>query len=222
MRKSAIALALFASLSSLTAAQADDDFSALLADLSFGDVPVLNEPLTPITELEQPLQPLTMPEITAPQATLQPPVSTQAQPAPETIDLNAAFALQETSEVQATTVGHLFHHQDDNACDSAQVCTPHTAPNLPNSTFYQYFRSNKCNTNVWDGYRQPCRSANKCINGTCDCFDEDKSCFGGDCGEIIDAPVVECSPCNVRPRRQILPIKKSCDDHVKCDTGCDG
>ncbi len=61
MRKSAIALALFATLSTVTAAQADDDFSALLADLSFGDAPTLNEPLTPVTQPEQPLQQLTMP-----------------------------------------------------------------------------------------------------------------------------------------------------------------
>jgi hypothetical protein len=235
MRKSAIALAIFATLSTVTAAQADDDFSALLADIHFGDSPSFSETLTPVSQPQQPLQQLTMPELTTPEltmpeiseprVTLQDPVSAQPAPVADKFDLDSAFALQDTKAgVQATAVGHPFHFGHEDSCDSEPVCTPRTVPNLPNSTFYQYFRSNKCNTNVWDGYRQHCRSANKHINGTCDCFEDKESCFEhcfNDCGEIIDAPVVECSDCNTRPRRQILPLKKSCDDCTKCDAGCD-
>ena len=59
-------------------------------------------------------------------------------------------------------------------CDQDYVCQPHEVPQLPNSTLLQYFRSNKCNTHVWDGYRQKCPSSQKHLMGTCDCFDKKK------------------------------------------------
>ena len=64
-------------------------------------------------------------------------------------------------------------------CDNVVTCIPHMAPNLPNSTLLQYFRSNKCYSNVWDGYHQKCGLGHDHIHGTCDCFDPHrKSCFG--------------------------------------------
>ena len=35
-------------------------------------------------------------------------------------------------------------------------CTPHNTPNLPTSTLRQYWKSNSCNCNVWDGYQNRC------------------------------------------------------------------
>ncbi len=245
MRKSKIALAFLATLSISVTAQADD-FSALLADLSFGDTPSLNEPLTLTDPPEQqqlraaPTE-LVMPEIDAPTVSLQegaptvslregaPTVSLQeplAADLPQTvpqIDLDAAFALQEIkSGVDAQAASHLLDHDKQGSCDEGILCTPHVPASLPTSSFYQYFRSNKCNTNVWDGYRQNCRSANKHLNGTCDCFKvKPKKKRDDCCGQIYDAPVAACNDCEVRPRRKILPIEKSCNDCTACETSCD-
>lgn len=63
-------------------------------------------------------------------------------------------------------------------CDNVVTCIPHLPPNLPHSTFLQYFRSNKCNSNVWQGYHQKCGYGHDHIHGTCDCFNPHrKSCF---------------------------------------------
>ncbi|QDT02458.1 hypothetical protein K227x_08350 [Rubripirellula lacrimiformis] len=53
---------------------------------------------------------------------------------------------------------------------AARPCVPRTAPNLPTSSLRQYFMSQKCNTNVWDGYQRPCPACHKHTHGTCDCF----------------------------------------------------
>ncbi len=221
MNKSAIAFALFATIFTVTSSRADD-FSALLADLSFGDAPSLTETLTPTDppqhqQLRQAPIAFLMPaeaELQAPVA-VQPPMIDTANE--ELIDMEAAFRAQESrAGVAAQTVGHLFQHGRRDSCDSEFSCTPHTAPNLPSSSFYQYFRSNKCNSHVWDGYRQPCRSSNSHINGSCDCFKaKNKDC----CSPIYDAPVVECSDSSIRPRHRILPIKQESDDCTNCDTG---
>ncbi len=226
MRKSALAIAFFATLSTSVTVQADD-FSALLADLSFGDAPALNETLTvtsevPLVSLQSPVSKATD-SIATDSKTAAPDASQSVE---NHFDLDAAFALQESKAgVPAQTVGHVLHQDDKCGCDAPEpefVCTPHTPASLPTSSFYQYFRSNKCNTHVWDGYRQPCRHSNAHVNGTCDCFKEkEHSCQTG-CGEIL-----ECSDCNV-PRRhiqlpeRIMPVKKNCDAPTSCSTGCDG
>lgn len=70
--------------------------------------------------------------------------------------------------------GHGYGHH----CGQVVTCLPHVAPNLPNSTFLQYFRSNKCYSNVWDGYHQKCGCGHAHIHGTCDCCDPHRrSCF---------------------------------------------
>ncbi len=209
MRKSALAILIFATLSPSLVAWADD-FSALLADLSFGDAPAASQTLTPASEV--------------PLVSLQYPISEPAEPLADQFDLESAFALQESkSGVPAQTVGHLMPHADPCGCDAPEpefTCTPHTPASLPTSSFYQYFRSSKCNTHVWDGYRQGCRSSNAHVNGTCDCF-KDKDCQSG-CGEIV-----ECGDCNV-PRRKIelprrmVPVTQPCDQAASCKPGCDG
>lgn len=88
-----------------------------------------------------------------------------------------------------------------------KVCPPRTAVNLPASTLHQYFRSDRCNTNVWDGYTRECSDDHKHANGTCDCGTKKKrSCLTGLCGG-------RCG--------EVLPPRQACNDCDSCDAGCD-
>jgi hypothetical protein len=72
------------------------------------------------------------------------------------------------------------------------TCIPHLPPNLPYSTFLQYFRSNKCYSNVWQGYQQKCGLGHDHIHGTCDCFNPHrKNCFG-----VSDCQCGNCDACD--------------------------
>lgn len=192
MRKTSFTLALLAISSATLVCNAQDDFSALLADLSFSDLPELNEPLA-VAETEQNLKPvpeLVMPSTTATakaRVALQDPIpATEPEAINQQIDLEAAFALQgiqPNNTAPSKPVGHILHHanvSNDCGCDAGVTCTPHVKPSLPSSTFYQYFRTSKCNVNVWDGYQQRCGKALKHVHGTCDCF-TDKGCGLGGC-----------------------------------------
>ena len=90
------------------------------------------------------------------------------------------------------------HHAVDTSChavaEHAIPCRPRTRPNLPSSTILQYFRSDACYTNVWDGYHRSCKHHDH-LHGTCDCFRDQSPC-----GEVL--------PCE----------GNGC---VSCDTGCD-
>lgn len=141
------------------------------------------------------------------------------------IDFDDAFAVQE-SRPSAQPVGHRCGRGGADHCEQEAVCTPHLPPSLPSSTLYQYFRSNKCNSQVWDGYRQPCRHANAHLHGQCDCFKPKHQ----SCGIVYDAEVVECgdcdSGCSPRPRFELpgklMPAKQpaceaeTCDDCQSC------
>lgn len=211
MRTTAFTLAFLTVASVAFQVNAQDDFSALLADLSFSDLPELSEPLeVAVSEPAESLKPapeLVMPAnkpveskavpskaVAAPQVALQDPIPvTQPEPVDVQIDMEAAFALQEiggSAPVAAQSVGHLLHRQNSQACDCANenimTCTPHVKPSLPSSTLYQYFRSNKCHTNVWDGYRQPCGAARRHVDGRCDCFSKGQiGCSTGQCSDCV-------------------------------------
>ena len=84
-------------------------------------------------------------------------------------DLPSVVSIQ---PVETKSVGHRHHNS---ACEPYRyergiVCMPRVSPNLPTSTFLQYFRGNPCYTNVWDGYRYDCGSHHAHIHGECDCF----------------------------------------------------
>lgn len=84
-------------------------------------------------------------------------------------DLPSVVSIQ---PVETKSVGHRHHNS---ACEPygyerGIVCMPRVSPNLPTSTFLQYFRGNPCYTNVWDGYRYDCGSHHAHIHGECDCF----------------------------------------------------
>jgi hypothetical protein len=221
MRKTALALALLTVTSFGFYAQAADDFSALLADLSFSDLPATKEPLAvvdaePAKELK-PAPQLTMPGkleapivAAAPKVALQDPIPATTPTAIDTtVDLESAFDLEESS-IPAQSVGHVFHHNQPQDCNCNQenviICSSHVKPSLPTSTLMQYFRTNKCNTHVWDGYSQPCRSANEHVLGQCDCFEDKHGCFGGACSNG------NCGKCGHGRDRS---------DCASCADGCD-
>lgn len=200
MRTSAITAAVLALSTIAGTVQANDDFSALLADLSFGGTQTVNEPATESLtvvqeETLQDLMPmpsgLSMPGML--ESTPEPQSVSQnvavVQPAPQvalmdpipakvpvsSIDLDAAFAVQEAVSVPVTTVGHLHRgtHCESPVCESCNTqayCRPRGTVNLPSSTLHQYFRSHPCYTNVWDGYGIYCGSHHKHLHGECDCF----------------------------------------------------
>ena len=218
MRKTAFSVAFLTVLSLTFGAQAGDDFSALLADLSFSDLPTLNEPLT-VADSDAPkdLKPapgLTMPtdvpvlekvkpsKSVAAKVALQDPIAaSEPESVDAQIDMEAAFALQDiesNTQPNSQSVGHIFHRDQgcDSACENVITCSPHVKPNLPSSTFHQYFRSNRCNTNVWDGYQQPCGPCQTHIQGRCDCSKNgNSSCSSGACsrGTCEPAGCVGCA-----------------------------
>lgn len=197
-----------------TPAAADDDFSALLADLSFGDAPSLNQSLAVAeSKTAESLQPvptgMVMPEMVeaapqeekpAPQSpskvALQDPVPAPISVSSDPIDLEAAFAMQDLqSDVPAQTVGHLFGIGDDENCDECITCTPRQKVRLPSSTLREYFRSSTCYTNVWDGYTTRCPSSMSHLRGECDCFKEKKK-FGCHLGSGNSCDRGGCASCD--------------------------
>lgn len=235
MRKSRFALAFLATFSIATTAQADD-FSALLADLNFDNATSVSKTLT-LTDppaqqqLRQAPTELVMPEQDAPAkptVSLQTPVPAAGPKVATEIDLNDAFSLQESKAgVDAQAAACFLDHDKKGSCDECEdcedalLCTPHTAAHLPSSSFYQYFRSNKCNSQVWDGYRQHCRSSNKHLNGTCDCFKPRPPKKPHCCPPICEADIVECGDCYQRPHRKLIPAKQSCNDCTACEPSCE-
>ena len=195
MRKSAITASVVALATLAHSASAKDDFAALLADLSFGDAPTLEEPLEKVQEAKvAELKPVptgfNMPEMVesdassvelvpvkpakakVPQVALKDPIP---QSTPPQIDLEAAFALQDSGlsepSVPAQTVAFGQPSCLGESCDTGIVCRPHVPPCLPSSTLLQYFRSHPCYSNVWDGYQLNCGSHHKHLHGECSCFD---------------------------------------------------
>jgi hypothetical protein len=125
--------------------------------------------------------------VSAPQVALQDPIPTSIPESSGEINLDAAFALQEIqaakTDVSSRAVGHPINSCDVQSCDSEFTCTPHVKPILPSSSLYQYFRSDKCYTHVWDGYRRNCGANHKHLHGECDCFT--KSSKGKSCNSVL-------------------------------------
>ncbi len=220
MRVSTLSILTLGLVFAIQTASAGDDFKALLADLSFGDEPkpVVQEARTirdtslpdiqlgiandeVAAELRPAPRGFAMPSVVDAPAgvSLRDPVPAMIDSDQE-VDFNAAFDAQEfqplPTQIKAQPVGfgqHFAHQANAHGCNSVNQCIPHTAPNLPSSSLHEYFRSNKCHTNVWDGYQQNCSPIHKHAHGTCDCFNK-KGCFGHG---------------------------GSCDGCGSCDGGCD-
>jgi hypothetical protein len=73
---------------------------------------------------------------------------------------------------EAKSVGHRLQNQacETHAYQTGVVCRPRVSPNLPTSTFLQYFRGNPCYSNAWDGYGYECGPQHAHLHGECDCF----------------------------------------------------
>jgi hypothetical protein len=83
------------------------------------------------------------------------PASAPLRDPSDRVDLNTAFAVQETGQVPVQPAGHTYGKRYAD-CGYETRYPPRPTPDLPNSTLHQYFRSNKCHTNVWVGYHQKC------------------------------------------------------------------
>jgi hypothetical protein len=72
-------------------------------------------------------------------------------------------------------------------------CLPYTPPQVPTSTFYQYWRTNACNVNVWDGFRNRCPShIDMSIN-------KKHGCMHGKCGDAYQSGAAACGDCGPPP-----------------------
>ena len=213
MRYATLTIATVVALTVNTNLRGEDDFSALLSDLSFGNVTSLEMPPLAVTKekLSQELKPVPAPtrtaskkvvqELVAPKVALQDPIPAKVPVAAkkaDQIDLEKMFAASE--KTPAETVGHLLHGHhggcDANCGTQTIECSPHVKPYLPSSTMYQYFRTNKCNTHVWDGYQQRCRKANAHLSGKCDCFESSHHGGCSSCGVSNSAGCASCSSCD--------------------------
>ena len=173
MRKTTI-LSVCLALACATSANAQSsEFDALLEDVTFGAaeqmVNTQAEDLVPEVTAPAPEATMTLPP--APQVTDAPapvvdqpvapqPVAAQPAEAPLAMPAEPVVAApvgdcgQGCSSCQTCDSGRGCGHKKNRIRDTA--CIPYTVPRLPSSTFYQYWRTNACYTNVWDGFRNHC------------------------------------------------------------------
>lgn len=213
-----------------------DDFSALLAKVNYQNaddghaavgLPAVLDAgpaiAAPATAPSPEMLPQTM-ELPA-ESTVSAPAAPQTQPIPqaqsyaevETVSAPTENPYVTDSGYGGEVVDGCSTCQDESkSCDrgcggcKGGVCQPYERPVLPSSSFYQYWRSNACNTKVWDGYRNRCSSANIHTLGQCDCFEPKKKLFGScrkrACGIVHP---VDCGPA------------PECWEQNACDS-CDG
>ncbi|QDT08750.1 hypothetical protein [Planctomycetes bacterium K23_9] len=206
MRKFATTGALCAIVMSASLVSAKDDFSALLSELSYNQ-PAASSPSYRVADNSQAAATATTPAPASAQATVshQPAISmpagqsqpmhaqqfNHAGPAP------ASFQQPCDSGCASTGGGCLNGSCRSGNCESG-FCTPHNMPNLPGSTLRQYWRSNACNSNVWDGYQNECR----------------KPLFGKKrCGQEEGCATEGCATEGWVPP----PSQAPCDTQVSCD-----
>ena len=104
-------------------------------------------------------------------------------PVPRIVPTQTKSVLPESAEpVTASVVGYRHNHD---VCAEVPVveypeiyCRTREAVQLPTSSFYEYFRSHPCYTNVWEGYGIHCGSHHKHLHGECECF---KNSSTGNC-----------------------------------------
>lgn len=232
MRKFVTSGALCAIVLTTSLASAKDDFSALLSELSYAQ-PGQSQAAMPsykiasnantTAEVSTPSVSAPAPQaaIQMPQMANQPAASYQAtdhQATQPTDQYNhvgpAPAALQQGCDVGCADGGCAAGGCADGGCASGGCgqdgfCTPHNQPNLPGSTLRQYWRSNACNSNVWDGYQNECR---KPMGPK-----KERNCFGR---SHAPAPIVVPSqaPCDTPACdvQQYIPAQAACDSG-SCD-----
>lgn len=199
MRKFAITGALCAIALSAGLASAKDDFSALLSELSYAQ-PAHIQAAMPSYKVAQNTSPMAAAKVNAVSHNqlqhVQPAATQHAMSMPANAysvgPAPAAFS-------QGCDVGCASGGCADGGCASGSCeggfCTPHNQPNLPGSTLRQYWRSNSCNSNVWDGYQNRCH---KPVGSG-----KKRSCLDGGCGP---------EPCDIQPPSHVV-----CDTQEACD-----
>jgi hypothetical protein len=169
---------------------------------------------------------------------------------PVVVDMNEAFAAQECSAppcaaCQGEPCGGprggcaRCGCHDAHGCHGCQLhgslcttCVPYHPPRLPSSTFYQYFRTNACNVDVWNGYQNRCCFAAEHTRGECECFEKDRRCSTWDsvvCSE--SCPPQACADGGACAGKSTCGVNKRCGNRIfdigrqspcdPCDEGCD-
>ncbi|MEM6473624.1 MAG: hypothetical protein AAF802_28965 [Planctomycetota bacterium] len=219
----AVLAAIAASLAIALPAEAKYDFDALLADVNSGQdpaepvardlagdatTPAIIMPTNPgAEELPVPPVPATQPAATVPSAPPAAPHHAQAVPAAVNPGMPMHVSAAPCTDGCSDLGGCNSH--SGKSCIGVAPCHPYTTPRLPVSTFYQYWRTNACNVNVWDGFRNRCHT-------TIDLSIKKKSLCGGcdsGCGHVYQA--VDCGP---QPAEWCdAPCEASCDQAPGCD-----
>lgn len=230
MRISNCRLALLAMVAALFTvsgnASADQNFNALLADVSFGQN--ATSPAVKLTGKPTAPTPLVMPQVTgtedlpvppAPAAVAEPalqgapaaPVAAasqpHAQPSPAAVAPGMPLHVSPAPYTDACSACNPCKKKHFESCFGEARCQPYTPPQIPVSTFYQYWRTNSCNVNVWNGFRNRCHTT---IDLSIDKKSHCDSCRG--CG---GCEAIDCGP---QPAEW-------CDEPCEtgaCDQGCDG
>ncbi len=251
MRKIAICTAL--AILAANTASAKNDFDALLGELTFGGSPnPAAQALTLDNIAADNLAPAPAQQVSA-QAPVTDPVPT---PEPDAIVMPEPVpdaAAEGDVTVEQSVVSEPATLVKVPACDSCvsgcggnrrcggqcgmgncATCVPHTPPNLPTSSFYEYFKSNACNCRVWDGYQNRCIWGSKHSRGECDCFaPRKKSCLSGlGCHPLgrgvcpAGSGTCNTSGCHDLPAcwtQDDCAGEATCAAPVGCDSpGCDG
>jgi hypothetical protein len=208
------------SILSAVQAEAKSDFDALLADVNFGAANSAIEEATSVsasdqtalTAIQSPPAELGLPEpdaapMTMPQTPVQPLPAAPLVDHPVTVQPSVPGTVAQASAADCgCQCGGQCGHGSKHPCRVSEgYCQPYTPPQLPTSTFYQYWRSNPCNVNVWDGFRNRCH---KNIDLTI--HHGDQGCLSRNCGGNCGG----CSDCGPAPAEWCG--KGNCD-MVPCD-----
>ena len=228
-RRCALLAVFAASISVVGPAQAKNDFDALLADINFGaaaaefdDVapPSASDTIAEASELASAqadalLDPLAVVPAAvpaeAPMAMPAAPTAAETLPAPPMpalipVDVAAvADCGGQCGDACSGQCGNRCGHHGHKLIQEG-YCQPYIPPQLPTSTFYQYWRSNACNTQVWDGFRNRCHpKIDLSIHHKSNC-----GCGNG-CDQGCSLAPVDCGPAPTE-----WCGKQACDS-VACD-----
>lgn len=177
--------------------QADSDFDALLADINFGQVPADNATtLTSSNGTQAPAAPQPLADGEAAVLTMPQAADESLPPPPQPVTDNYSAVADCGGQCGGQCAGQCgSNHCGQSGCNLIKegFCQPYTPPQLPTSTFYQYWRSNACNTHVWDGFRNRCHSSLdlsglKCGKGC------GHGCGCGACDHVAPAGCSDCGP----------------------------
>lgn len=176
----------------LPLATANDGFDALLKKIDFGH----NEP----SKMEQAPQQVKLQRMASAKQNQLVAHQTPGVTKPVSFNVGCADGGCADGGCASGNCGGRCGHEDG-------YCTPHSTPNLPTSTLRQYWKSNACNANVWDGYQNTCkpRLFSKLAGLGRGC----SSCGTAGCGGNCDSS----TPCDtaVQAIKPVTSVPQSCD-----------